>query len=129
MRIGGGIYNAGTLTLKDGGNVSENTATEQGGGIVNFGTVTLQAGSSVTANTAGSGGGIYNWYGSTTLAAGSSVTGNTAQAGGGIFNDPNPQYPNVVTLAATDIVTLNYLLDETTVSNCAPVDTIPNCLG
>ncbi|MFN8677550.1 MAG: hypothetical protein U0Z70_14340 [Thermomicrobiales bacterium] len=96
---------------------------------MNFGAVTLQAGSSVTDNAAGSGGGIYNWYGSTTLAASSSVTGNTAQAGGGIFNDPKTQYPNVVTPAATDIVTLNYLLDETTVSNCAPVDTVPNCLG
>jgi hypothetical protein len=67
-----------------------------------------------------------------TLEAGSSVTGNTAGDGGGIWNyTARFEFDRTATaaLASEDIVTDNHLTDETTVSNCAPVDTVPNCFG
>jgi predicted outer membrane repeat protein len=84
----GAIYNAnfGTLTLQDS-RVMGNTANHSGGGIYTLGTVTLQAGSSVMNNTATkNGGGIYNEHGTVTLQADSSVSGNTSVLGGGIVN-------------------------------------------
>jgi hypothetical protein len=94
LRLGGGIYNAGTLTLS-ATTVSNNQAAN-GGGICNdyvnglLGSVTITGDSTVTGNTAlvDGGGGICNLnsYGSVTISS-SSVTGNTAaQAGGGIYN-------------------------------------------
>ncbi len=81
---GGGIYNAGTLTLI-GVRVHDNKAVD-GGGIYNARTLTLDTQSSVDANTAVDGGGIYN-AGTLTLSGQSSVHGNTAtDKGGGIYN-------------------------------------------
>jgi predicted outer membrane repeat protein len=81
---GGGIYNAGTLTLI-GVRVHDNKAVD-GGGIYNAGTLTLDTHSSVDTNTAFDGGGIYN-AGTLTLSGQSSVHGNTAtNKGGGIYN-------------------------------------------
>jgi hypothetical protein len=59
---GGGIYNTGTLTLTNS-TVSDNSATWDGGGIYNSGMVTL-TNSTVRGNTTDgdSGGGIYNSY-------------------------------------------------------------------
>jgi len=85
-RAGGGIRNAGTLTLR-GVDVSGNEATF-GGGIANTsGTVTLQTGTSLTGNTAARGGGIYNYLGTMTLQTGSSLAGNEGEYGGGIYNN------------------------------------------
>jgi hypothetical protein len=126
---GGGIYNyVGMVTMEES-HVTGNTA-HSGGGIFNLGQgnvgsakITVKAGSTVSDNTANFGGGIRNNFGTLTLEPGSSVSGNTAGVGGGIGNDGK------VTLEAADIVTDNHLADGTTVSNCAPVDTIPNCIG
>ena len=86
---GGGIFNSGTVTLKDKSSVTGNTASVSGGGINNeYGTVTLKDKSSVSGNTAtgGNGGGIFNG-GTVTLSDKSSVSGNTAAGnGGGIYN-------------------------------------------
>jgi hypothetical protein len=58
---GGGIYNAGTLTVS-GCTLSGNVAAGSGGGIYNAGTA-MVSGSTLSSNTAGvSGGGIYNAY-------------------------------------------------------------------
>jgi hypothetical protein len=84
-----GIFNLyGTLTLQDGSSVTGNTSANTGGGIENgYGTVALETGSHVTGNTAASGGGgIFNSGGILTLRNDSSVTGNTSAAGGGIHN-------------------------------------------
>ena len=90
---GGGIYNAGTLTLTNS-TVSGNRALD-GGGIDNAGTLTL-TNSTVSGNSAtnlyAAGGGIYN-EGTLTL-INSTISGNTALAddahgtgyGGGIDN-------------------------------------------
>jgi len=89
--VGGGIYNAGTLSLIDS-TMSGNTARGDGGGIFNKSShpsdrVSL-TNSTVSGNTAQSdGGGIENDSGALTL-TNSTVSGNTAQSdGGGIEND------------------------------------------
>jgi hypothetical protein len=105
---GGGIVNAGTLTLT-GVAVTGSTAAEYGGGIENSGTLTLQNGTRVTGNTATGfgGGGIDNSGGSVTLQDGSRVSGNTAATeGGGIYNDHG-----TVTLEAGSIVGGDTLAD------------------
>jgi hypothetical protein len=106
---GGGIYNAGNLTLtndvitdnytaSDGGGVynriganlrlsgvliSNNSAGFNGGGLDNAGTVTRITGSQIDNNTANeSGGGISNALGTTTVSD-SEINGNTAGNGGG----------------------------------------------
>jgi hypothetical protein len=83
---GGGIVNAGTVTLNRSA-VTGNTAVLLGGGIYNEGgTVTLN-GSTVTGNEAvGDGGGIDNGGGTVTL-NGSTVAGNTATVFGGGIDD------------------------------------------
>jgi hypothetical protein len=123
---GGGIDNRfGTVTLKAGSRVVGNTAVAfDGGGISNqSGTVTLEAGSLVKGNTARYGGGISSFDGTVILEAGSRVTGNTSTSfdGGGIIihNMQN----TTISIAEDTIVTDNEP------DNCAPMDTIPNCIG
>lgn len=108
---GGGIFNQGTLTLRDavlqdnqavnvGGAldnlanatlfdvyISGNTSTKDGGGIFNNGQLFLYN-STLSGNTAikdGGGGGLDN-AGSATM-ENVTISGNTAPAGGGVFND------------------------------------------
>ncbi|HEY0320623.1 MAG TPA: Ig-like domain repeat protein, partial [Pyrinomonadaceae bacterium] len=92
---GGGIMNAGTLTLNDSavGNASTsngNTTTGSGGGILNSGTLTINR-SAITNNVASlQGGGISN-TGTLTI-TNSTISGNTANVagvglGGGIYNN------------------------------------------
>ncbi len=100
---GGGIFNAGALTLQDvtvtGNNAAGNTTTNnRGGGIFNqYGALTL-LNSEVSQNTAvkavnppqeygGHGGGIFNQNGAVTVYA-SVLDGNVAESGtgGGIYN-------------------------------------------
>lgn len=84
---GGGISNTGTATLA-GSTLSNNTASLEGGGLFNTGTATL-AYSTVKINTSGQeGGGIFN-TGSLALSD-SYVNGNTASGtydGGGLYTD------------------------------------------
>jgi hypothetical protein len=84
---GGGIANAGTLTLTNSA-VFGNTATNNGGGILNInaGTLTL-INSTVSINTASdAGGGILNFDGTLTIID-STLSGNSAGGGGGIANE------------------------------------------
>ena len=97
--LGGGIFNAGTLTLTDSVITKNTLGTQLGGGIFNAGTLTLIY-STVSGNQAavsgefGEGGGVYNYFGTLTL-ANSTISGNIAgnQAlasagfGGGVFSD------------------------------------------
>lgn len=85
---GGGIYNKGTLTLKNGASVQGNTAYLQGGGIYNNGgTVTVEGGT-IHKNTAGyNGGGIYNNVNGSLTVKGGVISENEAgNNGGGIYN-------------------------------------------
>ena len=85
---GGGIFNAGTLTLSTS-TVSGNTATNHGGGINNAGTLLLDT-STVSGNTAGGdAGGLYNASTGMLMLTKSTVSGNTAgDDGGGLRNAP-----------------------------------------
>jgi hypothetical protein len=102
-RYGGGIYNAGILTMKSDFKVSSpvylnfdldissNTATNSGGGIYNAGTLTFTGGSlfSNTAQT-GHGGGIYNSGAVAINSAGlsfNSTSAGSGGSGGGIYSN------------------------------------------
>ena len=89
---GGGVDNAGTLTMNDcsiTGNITLGApngfgapGVPSGGGVLSSGTLTLY-GCSVTGNSASSyGGGVYNRYGTMTVDD-CTVTGNSAGTGGG----------------------------------------------
>src|SRR6476620_2543935 len=81
---GGGIYNAnGATALLTNITVSGNNAGEDGGGIFNFGTLTL-TNSTVSGNNAGDdAGGVFNVPGGTAMLTGITVNGNNAGDGGG----------------------------------------------
>src|SRR6185437_2782439 len=82
---GGGITNAGTLTVTNS-TFSGNTAgVSNGGGIDNEGTLTV-ASSTFTGNSAFRGGAMYMNAGSATL-TNVTMAGNTAAGGGGIYNN------------------------------------------
>ncbi len=83
--FGGGIENAGTLTVTDS-IIANNNADGDGGGIQNEsdGTLTI-ANSTITGNSGGDGGGIENL--GTLLITNSTITGNSGSEGGGIFNE------------------------------------------
>ena len=82
---GGGIDNAGTLTIADL-TVFGNSA-GRGGGIANSGSLTV-ADSAVSGNSADSGGGIYNGPGATLTVTDSVISGNSAEdGGGGIYSE------------------------------------------
>ncbi len=83
---GGGINNAGTLTIA-GLTIQANTAVGSGGGVNNAGTLNVSATTISGNNAGGSGGGINN-TGVLTLAAGTTVSGNNAAASGGGIADP-----------------------------------------
>jgi CSLREA domain-containing protein len=82
--LGGGVYNAGSLSLTNC-TLSGNSAA-YGGGIDNIGTLAL-TNSTLTGNSAsGVGGGINNHRGTLAL-TNSTLSGNSARSGGGIFSD------------------------------------------
>jgi hypothetical protein len=79
---GGGIFNDSTGTLTVLGSVNANTATTDGGGITSFGTLTVSG--LVGGNTAFQGGGICVYGGTATL-SGSTISANIATYGGGVY--------------------------------------------
>jgi len=82
---GGGIHNAGALTVQDCV-LSDNVSAENGGGIFNgIDSVLTVQNSVLSANRAGAGGGGIGNRGTLTL-QGSTLSGNSACYGGGIFN-------------------------------------------
>jgi hypothetical protein len=82
---GGGIANAGTLTVA-GSALVDNVASDNGGAIANAGTMTV-TGSTLAGNTAALGGGIFN--NGTLTVRNSTLAGNTAaRDGGGLWEGP-----------------------------------------
>ena len=78
---GGGLYNAGSMTLNNS-TVNNNTATsyDNGGGLYNaYGGTLIINNSTISANRAGYGGGIYRRYGTVTL-KNTILAGNTAMS-------------------------------------------------
>jgi predicted outer membrane repeat protein len=92
---GGGIFNAGTISLAQNSLISENKA-RQGGGVYNDAGIISDLAVNISKNTATmAGGGIYNISTSpgpdgptngTINAVALSLTENSAPAGGGVFN-------------------------------------------
>jgi CSLREA domain-containing protein len=81
---GGGIVNAGTLTVTDSTISGNSAGIGAGGGILNFGTLTV-TNSTFSGNDGDSGGGIYNR--GILTATNSTFSGNSASTlGGGIEN-------------------------------------------
>lgn len=97
---GGGIYSDGTATLNR--SVVSNNSAHEGGGILNGGTMTL-IDSTLVSNDGGLGGGLYTW-GETVLTR-STVSGNRAGPGGGIF------------AAGSTLTIINGTISENTAAN------------
>jgi CSLREA domain-containing protein len=84
--FGGGIFNAGTLTVSNSAISGNATASNLGGGGVdNGGTLTVNN-STFSGNTAGQGGGIRNVDSGALTVTNSTFSGNIANEGGGIYN-------------------------------------------
>src|SRR5208337_857082 len=82
--IGGGVFNAGTLTLA--GDVVSGNSAGYGGGVFNAGTAIL-TGCTLSGNSAtASGGGVYSDDGSTLTLINDTITGDKAYYGGGVFS-------------------------------------------
>ena len=96
---GGGILNAGTLTLTNCSVSGNKTPTSEGGGISNTGTSLTITNCQIDGNTASfSGGGIISRAGTVTITgstvSNNTVTGATGGAGGGIEADCNLNITN-----------------------------------
>jgi hypothetical protein len=95
-KSGGGIYNAGTLTLS-GGTITKNADGKRGGGVYNAGTFTMTGGE-ISANLAATGeggytcgGGVYNAENANFTMTGGEISGNYScdtanEDGGGVYN-------------------------------------------
>jgi hypothetical protein len=100
--IGGGVFNFGTLSIKNS-TISGNTAGERSGGVDNFYGILTIENSTISDNVAAQGGGISNISGSLTI-TNSTMSGNIARgdsnikgaanAGGGLLNTPLYGYCN-----------------------------------
>ncbi len=90
---GGGIYNAGTLTVTD--SVFSDNFSQYGGGITNEGILTI-ANSTFSGNSASfRGGGIMNFTGTLTVTNSTFSGNNAGDTGGGISNDDNLILANI----------------------------------
>jgi predicted outer membrane repeat protein len=95
-QAGGGILNAGVLTVNQC-TLAGNSASIGGGGIVNYyGTLVVNE-STLAGNSAEYGGGIYNIQGAVTVNQ-STLTGNSGNEGGGIINQEGSITVNQSTL-------------------------------
>jgi len=108
LQKGGGIYNAGTLAI-DSSTLSGNFAKDGGGGICNTDTATVTIKSSVLAsNTAsfdkgGNGGGIYCDGSSTLTLRSTTLSGSSAYNGGGMYCSDVTGFSGKVTIDSSTI--------------------------
>lgn len=84
-RGGGGVRNAGTLTLRDV--VVRRNESVFAGGVLNTGTLALEGSTTISDNdgAVGAGGGVLN-EGTMTMAGSSAIRGNSSGGGGGVCN-------------------------------------------
>ena len=84
-RIGGGIYDRGTELEINGGQITNNHASDRGGGICYYGQAFTLAGGSISGNTAGNGGGVCLGMSGSFTMNGGTISQNMAKDGGGVF--------------------------------------------
>jgi hypothetical protein len=97
-RDGAGVYNIGTMTLRDNAEISENDASTQGGGIYNVGILDMYGGE-ISNNT---GNGVRNTWvfcenaptAGTFTMYGGKIYGNSAYYGGGVQSSANMSDPD-----------------------------------
>jgi hypothetical protein len=82
---GGGILNAGNLTLRDSLIIA--CRAQQGGGIYNTGTLTMTNSEISGCGAIDAGGGIFSTFGATVTVTNSTVDGDYGTTGGGIQNN------------------------------------------
>ncbi|MBT3322839.1 MAG: hypothetical protein HN392_11205 [Anaerolineae bacterium] len=98
---GGGLANAGTLTLTDV-NFSNNSAADNGGGLYNFnGSVTLKDVTFSGNSAASSGGGAYNYHGAIELTNVVFFDNSATENGGGLGNRDKATLTDVIFLENT----------------------------
>jgi len=92
---GGGVYNAGTLTIMN--STLTTSSGGEGGGIYSTGTLTV-ANSTLAGNSATwSGGGLYNYNGTLTMVNNTLSANTTTNAfGGGLYNFGTLHYQNTI---------------------------------
>jgi len=85
---GGGVYISYGIFNMDGGLITGNNVNDRGGGVykAGTGTFTMKTGATISANTAESGGAVYNDASSKFTMEGGTISGNTAFMGGGVNN-------------------------------------------
>ena len=81
--FGGGVYNSGTFTMKDG-KIINNTA-DEGGGVFNSDGAFTMEGGEISGNNAVVGGGVFNIDGAFTMEGGEISDNETEWLGGGVF--------------------------------------------
>ncbi|MHC5598489.1 MAG: beta strand repeat-containing protein [Nostoc sp.] len=118
LQGGGGIYNAGGSLTVNHSTIADNTASTDGGGIFcgySNATITTVNYSTIAGNTvsSGDGGGIYNTGGSLTVNH-STITNNTASSGGGGIGD---FYGSGGGIYNTDSLTVNYSIISNNTAN------------
>ena len=90
MGTGGGIYNFGNLGMKNGAEISGNTAYDVAGGVLNGGsaTFTMHGNATISYNTSmGTAGGVEVFDGTFTMNDDATISYNTSvSTGGGVFN-------------------------------------------
>jgi parallel beta-helix repeat protein len=82
---GGGIFNAGSLSVADSYFEANHSDVYYGGGLENYHGPATLADCTFSSNTATDGGGVSNFGGSLT-AIGCAISGNSASFGGGLYN-------------------------------------------
>ena len=117
---GGGIQNnSGQLTMNSGAVIQNCNVTGRfGGGIFNSGGVVTINGGLISGNTATNGGGLYNSIGGTLTINGGKISGNTATGGGGIGN------------ASSGMLTINdgEIIGNTATSSGGGINNATNCV-
>jgi hypothetical protein len=122
--LGGGIANAGTLTVTDC-TIRGNSAANFGGGINNLGTLTV-VNSTISGNSSSVGGGIEN--GGTLTVTNSTISGNSADImGGGIDHGVITSYTLSSTVFRLDVT--NCTISDNLASSGGGISSISNALG
>lgn len=123
VTLGGGIANAGTLTLTNS-TISGNSAANFGGGINNLGTLTV-SNSTISGNSSGRGGGIEN--GGLLTLTNSTISGNSADFGGGIDNGAITSYTLPTTVFRLFVT--NCTISKNLASSGGGISSIGNAVG